>query len=238
MKLDILALAAHPDDTELGCAGTLLAHITKGHKVGVVDFTRGELGTRGTAEIRDQEAADSAKLMGLAIRENLGFKDGFFVNDEKHQLAIIRKIRKFRPEILLVNAPKDRHPDHGKASELSVVASFLSGLEKIKTEEDGVAQEAWRPKMLYHYVQSDYIKPDLIVDVTNHWSEKMKAIMAFKSQFFNEDSKEPQTYISSEIFIKSIEARAIELGRTIGTKYGEGFTTDRTIGVNDLFNLK
>lgn len=238
MKLDILALAAHPDDTELGCAGTLLVHIAKGHKVGVVDFTRGELGTRGTAAIRDQEAANSAELMGLAIRENLGFKDGFFINDEKHQLAIIQKIRKFRPEILLVNAPRDRHPDHGRASELSVTASFLSGLQKVKTEQDGIEQEAWRPKTVYHYVQSDYIQPDFIVDVTDHWDKKMEATMAFESQFYNGDSEEPETYISSELFIKSIEARAIEFGRTIGAKYGEGFTIDRTIGINDLFKLR
>lgn len=238
MKLDILALAAHPDDTELGCAGTLLVHIAQGQNVGVVDLTRGELGTRGSAEIRDQEAADSAKLMGLAIRENLGFRDGFFINDESHQLAIIQKIRKFRPEILLVNAPEDRHPDHGRASEVSVTASFLSGLKRIETKDDGKIQEPWRPKAVYHYVQSDYIQPDFIVDISSHWSKKMEAIMAFKSQFFNPNNKEEDTYISSEIFIKSIEARALEFGRTIGAKYGEGFTVDRTLGVDDLFKLK
>ncbi len=238
MKLDILALAAHPDDTELGCVGTLLAHIAKGQEVGVVDFTRGELGTRGSAEIRDQEANDAANLIGLSVRENLGFRDGFFVNDESHQLAIIQKIRKFRPEILLVNAPKDRHPDHGRASELSVTASFLSGLKKIRTKEGGAEQEAWRPKAVYHYVQSDYIKPDFIVDISDHWEKKMEAIMAFKSQFFNPDIQEEETYISSELFIKSIETRAIEFGRTIGAKYGEGYTTDRTLGVDGLFDLR
>jgi bacillithiol biosynthesis deacetylase BshB1 len=239
MKLDILALAAHPDDTELGCAGTLLVHIAQGQNVGVVDFTRGELGTRGSAEIRDQEAAASSKLMGLAVRGNLGFKDGFFMNDEPHQMAIIQKIRKFKPEVLLINAPRDRHPDHGRASELSVVSSFLSGLKRIETkDEDGSLQDAWRPKAVYHYVQSDFIKPDFIVDISNHWDKKMEAIMAFKSQFFNPDNKEENTYISSEIFIKSIEARALEFGRTIGAMYGEGFTTDRTIGVKGLFDLK
>lgn len=238
MKLDILALAAHPDDTELGCAGTLLVHIAQGQNVGVVDFTRGELGTRGSAEIRDQEAADSAKLMGLEIRENLGFRDGFFINDESHQLAIIQKIRKFRPEILLVNAPEDRHPDHGRASEVSVTASFLSGLKRIETKDDGKIQEPWRPKAVYHYVQSHYIQPDFIMDISGHWSKKMETIMVFKSQFFNPNNKEEDTYISSEIFIKSIEARALEFGRTIGAKYGEGFTVDRTLGVDDLFKLK
>ena len=239
MKLDILALAAHPDDTELGCAGTLLVHIAQGQKVGVVDFTRGELGTRGSAEIRNQEANDSAKLMGLAVRENLGFKDGFFVNDESHQRAIIQKIRRFRPHILLVNAPKDRHPDHGRASEVSVTASFLSGLKRIETkDENGLAQEAWRPKAVYHYVQSDYIHPDFIVDVTEHWDKKMESIMAFKSQFYNPDNQEEDTYISSKIFMKGIEARALDFGRTIGVKYGEGFTVDRTLGVDDLFKFK
>jgi len=238
MKLDILALAAHPDDTELGCSGTLLVHIAKGQKVGVIDFTRGELGTRGTPEIRDQEAADSAKLMGLAARENLAFRDGFFVNDEAHQLSVIQKIRKYQPEVLLVNAPADRHPDHGRASELSVRSSFLSGLKNITTEENGIEQEAWRPKAVYHYVQSDYLKPDFIVDISAHWDKKMESIMAFKSQFFDPNSKEPQTYISSELFIKSIEARALEFGRTIGANYGEGFTVDRTIGVDSLFDLK
>ena len=239
MKLDILALAAHPDDTELGCAGTLLVHIAKGNKVGVVDFTRGELGTRGSAEIRDQEAANSAELMGLSIRENLGFKDGFFANDESHQRAIIQKIRKFRPEILLVNAPRDRHPDHGRASEVSVVASFLSGLKKIETkDENGLMQEAWRPKAVYHYVQSDYIKPDFIVDVSSQWDKKMESIMAFKSQFFNPENQEEDTYISSKIFIQSIEARALEFGRTIGATHGEGFTADRSIGIDDLFKLR
>jgi len=239
MKLDILALAAHPDDTELGCAGTLLVHIAQGQKVGVVDFTRGELGTRGSAEIRNQEANDSAKLMGLAVRENLGFKDGFFVNDESHQRAIIQKIRRFKPHILLVNAPKDRHPDHGRASEVSVTASFLSGLKRIETkDENGLAQEAWRPKAVYHYVQSDYIHPDFIVDVTEHWDKKMESIMAFKSQFYNPDNQEEDTYISSKIFMKGIEARALDFGRTIGVKYGEGFTVDRTLGVDDLFKFK
>lgn len=239
MKLDILALAAHPDDTELGCAGTLLLHISKGHQVGVVDLTRGELGTRGTAEIRDQEAADSAQLMGLSARENLAFKDGFFINNESHQLAIIQKIRKYRPEILLINAPRDRHPDHGRAAQLSVDASFLSGLKRIETkDENGELQEVWRPNNVYHYIQSDYIEPDFIVDVTEHWEKKMKAIMAFKSQFYSENSNEPETYISSKLFIKSIEARAIDLGRTIGATYGEGFVKVRTLGVNSLFDLK
>lgn len=238
MKLDILALAAHPDDTELGCAGTLLLHIAKGQQVGVVDFTRGELGTRGSAEIRDQEAADSAELMGLSARENLGFRDGFFTNDEEHQLAIVKKIRKFRPDILLVNAIRDRHPDHGRASEVSVTASFLSGLKRIETKDEGEIQELWRPKAVYHYIQSDYIQPDFIVDISDHWSKKMEAIMAFKSQFFNPDNDAEDTYISSETFIKSIEARALEFGRTIGSKYGEGFTADRTLGVNGLFDLK
>jgi N-acetylglucosamine malate deacetylase 1 len=238
MKLDILVLAAHPDDAELGAGGTIASHVAKGRNVGVVDFTRGELGTRGTPETRASEAADAAKILGLAVRENLGLADGFFKNDESHQRKVIAAIRKYQPEIVLANAIHDRHTDHGKGAELAFYSCFLSGLAKIETkDEQGNAQKAWRPKAVYHYIQSQFIKPDFIVDVTPHWETKIEAIKAFKTQFFDPNSKEPTTYISTPEFLNMVEARAIELGHAIGVKYGEGFTVRRTAGVNDLFNL-
>lgn len=237
MKLDILALAAHPDDTELGCSGTIASHIAQSYKVGVVDFTRGELGTRGTPEIRDAEAKSSGKLLGLAVRENLGFRDGFFKNDEEHQLKLIQAIRKYQPEILLVNAINDRHPDHGRASELASEAWFKAGLKMIETTDENGPQDPWRPKVVYHYIQSRFIQPDLIVDISDHWDAKMESIKAFKSQFFDPNSRDPQTYISSPQFLEELEARAMEFGHAIGVKYGEGFTVDRTAGVRNLFNL-
>lgn len=237
MKLDILALAAHPDDVELSCAGTLIKAIQSGKKAGIVDFTKGELGTRGTPEIRMDEANASAEIMGLSARENLGFRDGFFKNDEAHQLEVIKMIRKYRPEIVLANAVSDRHSDHGRASELSREACFMSGLAMIKTEIDGVEQQAWRPKTVYHYIQSIPHEPDIIVDVSSAWETKIAAVKAFKSQFYDPDSNEPETYISSPEFWQMIESRGIHYGHEIGVKYGEGFTVERRVGVQTIFDL-
>lgn len=237
MKLDILALAAHPDDVELSCAGTLIMAIRSGKKAGIVDFTKGELGTRGTPEIRMQEAKASAEIMGLSARENLGFRDGFFKNDEEHQLEVIKMIRKYKPEVVLANAVKDRHSDHGRASELAREACFLSGLTMIKTELDGVEQEPWRPKNVYHYIQSIPYDPDVIVDVTAAWETKIESVKAFKSQFYDPNSSEPATYISSPEFWQMIESRGIHYGHEIGVKYGEGFTIERTPGVQTIFDL-
>jgi N-acetylglucosamine malate deacetylase 1 len=239
MKVDILVLAAHPDDVELGCGGTVAKHVSRGYKVGIVDFTRGELGTRGTPEVRAQEAAEAAKILGVSIRENLGLKDGFFQNDPEHQLAVIRAIRKFKPTIVLANAVHDRHIDHGKGASLAYDACFLSGLAKVETvDENGTKQEAWRPEIVYHYIQSYALKPDFVVDISESWETKMKAIKAFKSQFFDPASAEPQTYISNPAFMKMLESRAQELGHSIGVAYGEGFTVRRTPGVNSLFDLR
>ncbi|MFZ1806422.1 MAG: bacillithiol biosynthesis deacetylase BshB1 [Cyclobacteriaceae bacterium] len=238
MKLDILVLAAHPDDAELGCGGTILKQIASGQKVGIVDFTRGELGTRGTVETREQEANASAKILGLSVRENLNFRDGFYVNDEAHQKEVIRVIRKYQPDIVLANAIYDRHPDHGKGGELAFQACFFAGLNKIETKDDGKVQETWRPKVLYHYIQSQLITPDFVVDVADHWEKKMESVLAFKSQFHDPNSNEPETYISSQGFLKMLEARGIELGHAIGAKYGEGFTVRRTIGVDYLTDIR
>ncbi|ALL07868.1 bacillithiol biosynthesis deacetylase BshB1 [Pedobacter sp. PACM 27299] len=238
MKLDILVLAVHPDDAELGCSGTIAKHIALGKKVGIVDFTRGELGTRGSAEIRDEEAADSAKILGLHARENLRFRDGFFTNDEAHQLAIIRMIRKYQPELILTNALHDRHPDHGRAGDLSNDACFLSGLPKIHTELDGIAQEAWRPRLVLQYIQDRYIEPDIIIDITPFIQTKIDSIKAFKTQFFNPDHEEQETYISSPEFFDSVIGRAREFGKSIGATYGEGFTSRKLLGVNNLFDLR
>jgi len=239
MKLDILVLAAHPDDAELGCGGTIIKHTSRGDKVGIVDLTRGELGTRGTPETRASEAKESARLMGITVRENLGLSDGFFQNDPQSQRAVIRAIRKYQPRIVLANAINDRHVDHGKGAELAYDSCFLSGLAKIETVDDeGRKQSAWRPEAVYHYVQSQYINPDFVVDISAEWEGKMKAIKAFASQFFNPDSKEPETYISKPGFLKMLEARAVEYGHAIGVTYGEGFTVKRYIGVDDLFKLR
>ncbi len=232
MKLDILVLSAHPDDAELGCSGTILAHIAMGKKVGIVDLTRGELGTRGTAETRAAEATESAKILGLSARENLEFPDGFFQNDKNNLLEIIKVIRKYQPELILANAINDRHPDHIMGSELASRACFLSGLIKIDT-----GQAAWRPKNIYHYIQDRMVQPDFIVDITQHWEQKMKSINAYKTQFFHSESKEPQTYISTPEFMHYIESRAVEFGHAIGVKYGEGFTKEKQLGVKNLFEL-
>lgn len=238
MKLDILVFAVHPDDAELGCSGTILKHIALGKKVGIVDFTRGELGTRGTAETRDEEAAESAKILGLHVRENLRFKDGFFKNDETHQLEVIKMVRKYQPEIILTNALHDRHPDHARAGDLANDAIFLSGLIKVETKLDGVSQAAWRPRLVLQYIQDRYIKPDIIIDITDFINQKEECIRAFKTQFDSKDNKEPQTYISSPEFLDSVTGRAREFGKQIGVKYGEGFTSRKLLGIDNLFDLK
>lgn len=239
MCLDILVLAAHPDDAELGCGGTIARHVAAGYKVGIVDFTRGELGTRGTPEIRAAEAAASAKILGISVRENLELPDGFFQNDPESQRVVIRAIRRHRPRIVLANAVYDRHVDHGKGASLAHDACFLSGLVRIEThDEEGNPQAPWRPEAVYHYVQSQFITPDFIVDISDHWDTKMKAIRAFSSQFHNPESTEPDTYISNPGFIRMLEARAIEYGHAIGASYGEGFTVRRFPGVSNLFDLK
>jgi bacillithiol biosynthesis deacetylase BshB1 len=238
MKLDILVLAAHPDDAEISCAGTIARHIALGHKVGIVDLTRGELGTRGTPEVRAEEAAAAAKILGVSVRENLGLRDGFFQNDPEHQLKVIQAIRKFQPSIVLANAVYDRHIDHGKGASLGYDACFLSGLIRIETlDSEGRKQEPWRPLAVYHYIQSLYIEPDFIVDVSDFWETKMNAIRAFKTQFYDPASNEAETYISNPGFTKMLEARAIDWGYAIGTKYGEGFTARRYPGVKSLFDL-
>ena len=238
MKLDILVLAAHPDDAELGCGGTIARHVKAGYKVGIVDFTLGELGTRGTPQTRKAEAAESAQLLGLTLRTNLNLPDGFFQNDEEHQRAVVKVIRQYQPEIVLANAMVDRHPDHGKGADLAYTACFLSGLGKVETRDDsGARQSPWRPKVVYHYIQSHFNTPNFVVDISNEWEQKMAAVKAFKTQFFDPSSKEPQTFISTPEFLKLLEARATELGHNIGVKYGEGFVARRWVGVKSLFDL-
>jgi bacillithiol biosynthesis deacetylase BshB1 len=238
IKLDILAFGAHPDDTELGCGGTLIKHVKSGKKVGVVDLTEGQLGSRGSIAQRYKEAEKAMKITGLSIRENLGMEDGWFRNDVESQHKIIEMIRKYQPEIVLANAISDRHPDHGRAASLVAEACFYSGLVKIETVYNGKKQEAWRPKALYHYIQDYHIEPDFVIDVSAHWDQKIEAIMAFSSQFFNPNSKEKETPISSKSFLDFLGARARNIGRPIGAEYGEGFTSTRYLGVEDLFDLK
>lgn len=237
-KLDILAFGAHPDDTELGCGGTLIKHISKGKKVGVVDLTEGQLGSRGSVVERYEEADRAAKITGLSIRENLGMEDGWFRNDTESQHKIIEMIRKYKPEIILANAIVDRHPDHGKGAALVADSCFYSGLVKVETFENGKKQEPWRPKALYHYIQDYHIEPDFVIDVSEFWDKKIEAIMAFSSQFYNPDSKEEETPISSKSFLDFLGARARNIGRPINVEYAEGFTRTRYLGVEDLFDLK
>lgn len=240
MKLDILAFAAHPDDVELTCSGTLMKHKDLGYKIGVVDLTRGQLGTRGTAETREAEAAKASELMGLDIRENLGMDDGFFRNDKEHQLKVIEAIRAYRPDIVLCNAITDRHIDHGKGSSLVSDACFLSGLIKVETFRDGEQQEAWRPRVVYHYIQDRYIKPDILVDITAYQDRKNQVIQAYETQFYQGDTKDdkmPVTPISSKDFFNFLEGRARDFGRSIGVSFAEGFTVERTPGIEDLTTL-
>jgi bacillithiol biosynthesis deacetylase BshB1 len=234
MKLDILAFGVHPDDVELGCAGTLMAAIDQGKKVGIVDLTRGELGTRGTPTTRTQEAAAAAKIMGVDVRENLYMADGFFANDEAHQRKIISIIRKYQPDIILANAPEDRHPDHGRSAKLVSDAAFLSGLRKIETMLDGTAQEAWRPAYTFHYIQDRFIQPSFVIDITAYMERKIEAVLAYGTQFNSADNSEPQTYISSPQFLETVKARALMLGKRIGVGYAEGYITEKIIGFSNF----
>ncbi|MEK6479471.1 bacillithiol biosynthesis deacetylase BshB1 [Catalinimonas sp. 4WD22] len=238
MKLDILVITVHPDDAELGCGGTIASHVAMGKKVGIVDMTAGELGTRGTVEIRAKESAASSKVLGVSVRMNLGFADGFFANDRKHQLELIRMIRRYQPELVIANAIKDRHPDHGRAAQLTCDACFLSGLRMIETFDNDQAQQSWRPAQVWHMVQSVYIAPDIVVDVSKHWETKMEAIRCFKSQFDATEGDEPGTFLTTPLFMKFVEARGQEYGHAIGAAYGEGFTNDKQMGVDSLFDLK
>lgn len=237
MKLDILVFGAHPDDAELSCGATIAKEISLGKKVGIIDLTRGELGTRGSAELRDKEAADAAKILGVQVRENLRFRDGFFINDEAHQLEIIKMIRKYQPEIVICNAVDDRHIDHGKGSKLVSDACFLSGLIKIETELDNQPQQAWRPKLVYHYIQWKNLVPDFVVDVTGFMDVKVQSLMAYSSQFYDPESKEPPTPIATKNFKDSILYRAADLGRLINTDYAEGFTVERYVAVSRITDL-
>lgn len=237
MKLDILAIGSHPDDVELGCSGTLIKHVQKGYKVGVIDLTEGELGTRGTVETRKQEVTHSSRILGLHARENMGFDDGFFRNDREHQFALIKVIRKYQPTVILANAKSDRHPDHGRAAELVYVACFLAGLLKIETKLNGEIQKPYRPQALYNYIQALHTDPDFVVDISAQFEIKLESIRAFKSQFFNPESKEPETFISTPEFMEFVKARATHFGVPIGVRYAEGFHVNRCLGVNNLFDL-
>jgi bacillithiol biosynthesis deacetylase BshB1 len=236
MKLDLLAFGVHPDDVELSCSGSLLIEKMNGKKTGIVDLTQGELGTRGTADTRRDEAANSAKLLKVDVRENLKMADGFFLNDKENQLKIIKVLRKYQPETIFVNAPDDRHPDHGRAAELMNVAAFLSGLRKIETLQNGVKQEVWRPKYVFNYIQDMYFKPDFVIDISDVINIKIQAIKAFNTQFFTGErmDDEPQTYISSPEFFDSVVSRAAMFGKMIGVKYAEGFISKKMIGIKNL----
>ena len=234
MKLDILAIGAHPDDVELGCGATISKEISLGKKVGILDLTKGELGTRGSAEIRKKEALKAAEILGVYLRENLGFADGFFVNDKEHQLKIIEIIRQYQPDIVLCNAVDDRHIDHPKGGKLISDACFLSGLRKVETEIKGVKQKEWRPKHVYHYIQWKNLEPDFVIDVSGFINKKIEAVKAYGSQFYDPNSKEPSSPISSKNFLNSVEYRAQDLGRLIGTEYAEGFNTERYVAIKKL----
>lgn len=235
MKLDVLAIGVHPDDVELSCSGTLINEVKKGKKVGILDLTQGELGTRGTVETRYEEAAAAAKIMGIDVRENLKMRDGFFKNDETHQLQLITAIRKYQPEIVIGNVLDDRHPDHGRAGSLIYDACFLSGLRQIKTFNDkGEEQEKWRPKYLLHYLQDRFFEPDFIVDISDVFEQRMESIRAYKTQFHSPDSNEPDTYLSQPEFFDALVARCRLMGKRIGVKYGEGFLSKKNIGISNL----
>lgn len=238
MKLDILAFGAHPDDVELGCGGTIAKEIALGKSVGIIDLTRGELGTRGSAEIRDKEAAHAAKILGVSVRENLEMRDGFFQNDEAHQLQIIQLIRKYQPDIVLCNTKDDRHIDHPKGSNLVSDACFLSGLLKVETTLNGEKQTHWRPKVVYHYIQWKNSTPDFVVDISGYEGKKQQAILAYSSQFYNPNTNEPITPIATKNFLDSVHYRAQDLGRLIDVDFAEGFTVERLLAVNSLGDLK
>ena len=241
MKLYLLAFGVHPDDVELSCSGSLVVEKNKGNKTGIIDLTQGELGTRGTAETRSEEAAKSAQLLKVDVRENLKMADGFFKNDQESQLKIIKVLRKYQPEIIFVNAPDDRHPDHGRAAQLVQDSAFLSGLRKIETSDKGENQEVWRPKYVFNYIQDKYFEPDFLIDISDVINIKIEAIKAFSTQFYTGKSEgkksegnEPQTYISSPEFFDSVVSRAAMFGKMIGVKYAEGFLTKKMIGIKNL----
>jgi bacillithiol biosynthesis deacetylase BshB1 len=230
MKLDILAFGVHPDDIELGCSGTIISAILEGKKVGIIDLTEGELGTRGTIHTRRNEAANAAKLMKVYTRENLQMADGFFQNDEKHQRLVIEAIRTYQPEIILCNAPEDRHPDHGRSAKLVSDAAFLSGLRKIETSKNGHFQTSWKPSYVFHYIQDRFLQPSFVIDITDTFEQKMEAILCYKTQFNSIDNEEPQTYISNPQFLETVKARAMMLGKRIGVEYAEGFISEKIMG--------
>jgi N-acetylglucosamine malate deacetylase 1 len=235
MKLDVLAFGVHPDDVELGCAGVLIVEKANGKTTGIIDLTQGELGTRGTLETRKDEATAAAKILNVDVRENLKMSDGFFENNEEHQLKIITVLRRYQPEIIICNAPEDRHPDHGRSSSLVSDAAFLSGLMKIETIDNGEIQKPWRPKYIFHYLQDRYLKPDVVFDVSSSIEQKIESIKAYKTQFYNPESDDPnQTYISTPEFLDSVIARAAMLGKMIGVKYGEGFISKKMIGLKNF----
>lgn len=233
MEIDILVFGAHPDDIELGCGGTLIKEIQKGKSIGIIDLTRGEMATRGTVIDRDKESVIASKIMGVSFRENMNFKDGFFKDDDDHKISLIKKIRKYRPNIVITNAISDRHPDHPRASKIAVDACFLSGLEKIDT-----GQDIWRPKFIYHYIQFNHITPDFVVDISNQMSLKLKAVQAYKTQFYNPESKESSTIISSKEFLESVSYRAKDLGRQANCEYAEGFLSYQLPKISSLFDIK
>jgi len=240
MKLFVLAFGAHPDDIELSCSGTLINEIKKGNKAGVIDITAGELGTRGTAETRAIEASLASKVMELSIRENLGMRDGFFINDELNQLKVIKAIRKYQPEVVLANILDDRHPDHGRAGKLVSDACFLAGLSKIETVgDDGIPQQRWRPKHLLHYIQDRFYEPTIIVDISDVFDQRMEAIKAYSTQFHTsvDSSKGAQTYISTPDFLDALVSRSRLMGKRIGVKYAEGFVAQKNIGIRSLEDL-
>ena len=235
MKLDVLAIGVHPDDVELGCSGTLINEIKRGKKVGIVDLTQGELGTRGTIATRNEEASKAAKIIGAHARENLKMRDGFFKNDEEHQMKLVQILRKYQPEIVFGNILEDRHPDHGRAGNLIYDACFLSGLKQVKTTtEAGEEQEKWRPKYLFHYIQDRFYEPDFIVDITDSFEQRMESVRAYTTQFHNPSSNEPATYISNPEFLEAIISRARLLGKRIGVQFAEGFLTKKNIGLKNL----
>ena len=233
MKVDILVFGAHPDDVELGCSGTIIKLVEHGKKVAIIDLTRGELGTRGTAESRKKECENATKILGVAVRENMNFEDGFFKDDEKHKLALIKKIREYCPEIVIANASTDRHPDHGRASQIVVDACFLSGLEKVNAK-----QKVWRPKAIYHYIQFNHLQPDFVIDISGQMEKKIEAVKTYKTQFFNADSKETETIISKKGFLESVKYRAQDLGRQANCEYAEGFISHQMLKVDSFFDIK
>jgi bacillithiol biosynthesis deacetylase BshB1 len=233
IKLDILVFGAHPDDVELGCGGTVIKEVQSGNKVGIIDLTRGELGTRGSAESRNKEAKIATEIMGVAVRENMNFKDGFFKDDEDHKLALIKKIRHFQPEIVITNALSDRHPDHPRGSQITLDACFLAGLEKVET-----GQKVWRPKAIYHYIQFNTLTPDIVVDISNQMDLKIEAVKAYKTQFYNANSRESETIISSKEFLESVSYRAKDLGRQSSCEYAEGFIAHQLPKISSLLDIK